>query len=199
MIYLDDNCLLSDYQWGFRTGRSTVSAPLSTLSTWLAKLDAGRDICTVFFDCRKAFDSVSHCPLLEKLISPKLDMHITCWVANYLTTRTQRAVVDGETSSAAPVLSGVPQGSVIGPLCWWSASLYINYLPLGLWNLLGWHNHCWAGGHDNHLTLNPKKCKFMLIYRKRNLVPCNITLWSRSAHLNTWELTSAKIWHDRIT
>ena len=56
--YLDDNCLLSDNQWGFRTGRSTVSALLSTLSTWLAELDAGRDICTVFFDYRTVQDAL---------------------------------------------------------------------------------------------------------------------------------------------
>ena len=73
-------------------------------------------MCTVFFDYQKTFDYVPHYPLLEKLISVDLNSHLVKWIANYLTSRYQRVVVGGETSNAVSVLSGVPQGFVLGPL-----------------------------------------------------------------------------------
>ena len=66
--HLASYSLLSDRQWGFRPGRSTTSALLSTLSDWHAELDQGNDICAIFFDYRKAFDSVPHFPLVKKLM-----------------------------------------------------------------------------------------------------------------------------------
>ena len=113
---LDVACPLVDTQWGFRAGRSTISALLSTVTHWLEILDAGMDICAVFFDYQKAFDSVPHRPLLEKLVALDMNRHVIQWIADYLTSRTQQVVVEGEISKVANVLSGVPQGSVLGPL-----------------------------------------------------------------------------------
>ena len=70
--------------------------------------------CSVFFNLRKAFDSVPHAPLMSKLEVLGLDDHITCWLNNYLANRS--LVVNGSISDPAPVLSGVPQVSVLGPL-----------------------------------------------------------------------------------
>ena len=89
---------------------------LSTTSDWLTMLESGKDICAVFFDYRKAFDSVPHRPLMEKLSSLGLNVYLMKWITEYLTNRSQWVVVEGETSSPAQVLSGVPQGSVLGPL-----------------------------------------------------------------------------------
>ena len=58
---------ISDSQWGFQVGKSTVSALLTSTHEWLQHLETGRDVCAIFFDLRKAFDSVPHRSLLAKL------------------------------------------------------------------------------------------------------------------------------------
>ena len=65
--------------------RSTVTALLSVTQEWLSALQCGQELCAVFFDYQKAFDSVPHLPLLEKLESLDFNGHIRCWVTDYLT------------------------------------------------------------------------------------------------------------------
>ena len=98
-------------QWGFLEGRSTVTALLKCTDDWLKTLEEGNDVCAVFFDYRKAFDSVPHRPLIEKLRALGLDDCIVNWIREYLTDRTQVVAVDGVESNPLPVLYGVPQGS----------------------------------------------------------------------------------------
>ena len=107
---------ISSRQWGFLPGRSTASALLSVTYDWLQQLELGNEVCSVFFDLKKAFDSVPHHLLLQRLLQINTNPFIVQWVRSYLTCRSQSVVVSGEHSSSLSVLSGVPQGSVLGPL-----------------------------------------------------------------------------------
>ena len=103
-------------QGGFCSGRSTVSALLDVTHNCLQLMDMGKEVCAVFFDLGKAFDSVPHLSLLEKLKSTGISQHLLSWLYSYLNDRKQFVVLDDENSTTTPVLSGVPQGSVLGPL-----------------------------------------------------------------------------------
>ena len=87
---LDELCPLSVRQCGFRAGRSITSALLSTTSHWFELIEAGKDICAVFFDYHKAFDLVPHQPFLHKL-----NQFLINWIADYLTLRMQQVVIEG--------------------------------------------------------------------------------------------------------
>ena len=86
-----------------------------------------KEICAVFYDYRKAFDSIPHRPLLSKLKSLDVNSYVLRWIADYLTSRTQCVIVEGDRYSTAKVLSGVPQGSILGPLLF---LIYINEINL---------------------------------------------------------------------
>ena len=83
--HLNEHHPLSNKQWGFQSGKSTVTALLSVTHDWFQALESGQEVCSIFFDLKKGFDSVPHHPLMDKLASYGLNAHTLSWIASYLT------------------------------------------------------------------------------------------------------------------
>ena len=92
-------------------------------------MDEGSPVDVIYLDFKKAFDKVPHQRLILKLKSHGMGNSVINWIEQWLTDRKQRVVVDGEVSSWKSVLSGVPQGSVLGPIL---LLVYINYFEEGV-------------------------------------------------------------------
>jgi len=116
--YLNDHHPLSNKQiiWSFQTGKSTVQLSFPSHMTSSKHSKSCTRSVFYFFDLKKTFDFVHHRPLLDKPACYRLDTHTLSWITSYLTNRNQHVVVDGETFSETPILSGKPQGSRLGPL-----------------------------------------------------------------------------------
>ena len=123
MMHLVENNLLSPQQHGFVHGRSTVTQLLTYLECCAKKVANGEVVDVVYLDFQKAFDTVPHERLMKKLKSYGIDGEILAWITEYLKDRTQIVRVNGESSRTGAVISGIPQGTVLGPLLF---VIYIN-------------------------------------------------------------------------
>ena len=186
-------------QYGFVSGRSSTAQLLSTLQTIGKNLDKGLQTDVVFMDISKAFDTVNHNRLLQKLRDFGLSGSLLLWFENYLSGRFQRVTVLGATSTSLPITSGVPQGSLLPPFLF---SVYINDLPNNLTTSTGiglyaddtkLHRsvqnpcdalilqediqslHCCS--NENRLSFNLSKCKVLSVTRKKIAFSLPIQAW----------------------
>ena len=202
--HLDQHNILSQFQHGFRKKHSCETQLLSTIEDLARSLDKREQIDCLILDFSKAFDSVPHQRLLHKLGWYGINGEAHKWIGNWLTGRKQTVMVDGETSEEANVSSGVPQGTVLGPLLF---ILYINDIGDGttstlrlfaddalIYRKISSESDATALQADLdkliewstkwQMRFNPSKCSLLRVARNRNTTKANYQMMGTTLEQN---------------
>ena len=121
--FISKNNILTDCQFGFRTGRSSTMAIVNFMEKITNSLDDMKAVISVFIDLKKAFDTIDHTILLQKLNHYGIRGIVNQWICSYLTYRKQYVQIKGTKSTLERIICGVPQGSILGPTLF---NLYLN-------------------------------------------------------------------------
>ena len=121
--FLEDNKFLSNMQNGFRKERSTLGSIVNFTSDIFEAINDRKYTIATFIDLKKAFDTVNHKILLEKLFIAGIKGNVLKLLSNYLSNRFQKTISNGKMSKLNEITCGVPQGSILGPLFF---LIYIN-------------------------------------------------------------------------
>jgi len=181
--YLTTNNILHPSQSGFRTNHSTATTLLDTSDYILKNMDEGKATGAIFLDLKKAFDTINHSLLIQKLKNCGVSGSCLKWFISYLSNRSQCVNIACTLSDYKDVSIGIPQGTILGPLLF---IIFVNSLP----NIVDCKTVMYADDttllfnsndvsklqsdmndnlskiatwfHENHLTLNIKKTKLMI-------------------------------------
>ena len=129
--FLSSNSVLNPHQSGFRAKHSTVTATTLVINNITTAVDKGKYCAALFVDLSKAFDTVDHALLLQRLHDIGFDCNSCKWFQDYLSHRQQCVLLGNERSTFLPLLKGVPQGSILGPVLF---SIYINNITSSITN-----------------------------------------------------------------
>ena len=124
--YLADNGLIHPCHHAYRANHNTATALLQMYDSWINALESGKLAGICLLDMSAAFDVVDHRLLLQKVSAYGFQEDVVAWLESYLNNRAQAVSINGDISELINIQSGVPQGSILGPLLY---TLYTNELP----------------------------------------------------------------------